>query len=335
MKALVQTNIKKLEYLDFDMPIAKAQEALIKIEASGICGSDMHAFLGHDERRPVPLILGHEAAGVICQGPQTGRRVTINPLVTCGECAACQAGKNNLCAKRQIISMPPREGAFAEFVAIPVQNLVTVPDDVSFQKAALCEPLACGWHGARLAKEHFGGDLSNKKCLVLGGGAIGFGAALCLRALARGAGSGQLPEICIGEVNQDRRAHLKQIENFDVFDPAISCQSDFDIVIDGVGFSATRKTACEAVLPGGVIIHIGLGDSQEGLDVRRMTLQEITFKGTYTYTPQDFIDTAKAIFDGSLGALDWMEPRKLSNGQAAFDDLLAGKVSAPKIILHP
>ena len=125
MKALVYQGEKSLEYKDAIDPVANSGERLILIDSVGICGSDMHAFLGHDERRPAPLILGHEAAGTIIDGPENGRRVTINPLVSCGKCSACLAGRENICAKRQIISMPPREGAFAELVSISADNLVT------------------------------------------------------------------------------------------------------------------------------------------------------------------------------------------------------------------
>ncbi|MFT7041151.1 MAG: threonine dehydrogenase-like Zn-dependent dehydrogenase, partial [Paracoccaceae bacterium] len=108
MKALVYTGPESLEYRVVLDP-ALGGDALIQVEHVGICGSDMHAWLGHDERRPAPLILGHEAAGLIIDGPGAGTRVTVNPLVTCGVCDDCTAGRENLCAKRQIISMPPRE----------------------------------------------------------------------------------------------------------------------------------------------------------------------------------------------------------------------------------
>ncbi|MEM6489506.1 MAG: zinc-binding dehydrogenase, partial [Pseudomonadota bacterium] len=110
---------------------------------------------------------------------------------------------------------------------------------------------------------------------------------------------------------------------------------DVDLVIDGVGIDATRRAASAAVRPGGVIMHIGLGAGSGGLDVRRMTLQEIAFIGTYTYTAQDFRDTAAAIFDGRLGALDWAEERALAEGAGAFDDIAAGRAAAPKIVLTP
>ena len=102
-----------------------------------------------------------------------------------------------------------------------------------------------------------------------------------------------------------------------------------------MGIAATRSQAVAQVRPGGVIMHIGLGSWQGDFDFRRMTLQEIAFIGTYTYTPVDFRDTAQAIFDGRLGDLDWVETRPLSDGQGAFEDILAGRAEAPKIILKP
>ena len=118
MKALVYNGPKLLSYRHVKDPRPSQENVLIKIEAVGICGSDMHAYLGHDERRPAPLILGHEAAGIICGGARDGERVTVNPLVSCGNCSACRTGRENICPDRQIISMPPREGAFAQYVTM-------------------------------------------------------------------------------------------------------------------------------------------------------------------------------------------------------------------------
>jgi threonine dehydrogenase-like Zn-dependent dehydrogenase len=109
----------------------------------------------------------------------------------------------------------------------------------------------------------------------------------------------------------------------------------FPLVIDAVGFAATRATASALAQPGGVVSHVGLGDNNGGVDVRRLTLQEITFIGTYTYTMQDFRDTAQAIFDGRLGPLDWFETRALSDGTTAFAQLRNGDIAAPKIVLDP
>ncbi len=325
MKALVYTGPEALEYRSVPDPTPGADDALIRIERVGICGSDMHAFLGHDERRPAPLILGHEACGIITEGADAGQRVTINPLVACGTCKACLQGRENICPNRQIISLPPREGAFAEQLSMPRTNLVAVPDGVDPAKAALAEPIACGWHAVRLGIQALG--TTDAKALVLGGGAIGLGAALSLKAQG-------VSDITVIEPNGVRRAFLNEHCDQNALD-ALDEINAYDIVIDGVGYAATRETASAAVTPGGVIMHIGLGEASGGLDIRRMTLQEITFIGTYTYTPQDFRDTAQAIFDGSLGALDWTESRPLADGAKAFADIRAGAVAAPKIVLVP
>ena len=327
MKALVYTGPEALDYRDVPDPEPKG-DALIQIAHVGICGSDMHAWAGHDERRPAPLILGHEAAGTIIEGPGKGSRVTINPLVTCGTCRACLDGRENLCPDRQIISLPPREGAFAEMVAMPSSNLVTIPDGVPTEKAAMAEPIACGWHAVRLARRALHRPLEEATCLVLGGGAIGMGAALVLAA--HGAA-----RIHVAETNPERRAVVARAGDFDAFDPTEKTVQDVDLVIDAVGYEQTRAAASAAVKPGGVIAHIGLGSAAGGLDVRRMTLQEITFFGTYTYSAADFRATAQAIFAGRLGALDWPEIRHLKDGAQAFHDIKAGRAAAPKIILTP
>lgn len=325
MKALVYTAPESLDYRDVADPVPAAGEAIIRIESVGICGSDMHAYLGHDDRRPAPLILGHEAAGVIVDGPDIGRRVTINPLVTDPTSAASQSGRENLCPSRQIISMPPREGAFASHVAMPLENLVTVPDTISFDQAALAEPLAVSWHAARLGLQAL--HAADKgRAHVIGGGAIGLAAVLALRAMG-------VEHITLAEPNSARAAYLTEVSGVTIDNDPIA--SSIPLVVDAVGYASTRAAACALVSPGGVITHIGLGSSDGGLDIRRITLQEITLIGTYTYTKQDFRDTCAAIFDGRLGVLDWIETRTLSEGAEAFKDIRNGQVSAPKIILKP
>ena len=327
MKALVYTGPETLEHRDVPDPRPGAGEVEVRVESVGICGSDMHAYLGHDERRPAPLILGHEVAGVAVNGPLGNKRVTVNPLATCGQCRACRSGQTNLCPDRQIISMPPREGGFAERIVIPEINVVEVPDHVSHEQAALAEPIACSWHGARVARAHPAGAEADR-ALVIGGGAIGLGAALSLQAQG-------IPDVVIVEPGAERRAYLTSRCDMNAVAPEDIGGDQFDIVIDGVGIVPTRAQASAVVRPGGIIVHIGLGSAEGGLDIRRMTLQEITFTGIYAYTAQDFRDTAAAMFDGRLGALDWTEKRPLSQGAAAFADIRAGRVAAPKIILNP
>lgn len=325
MKALIYTAPNTLEFAEAAEPIIRDGDALIRVDSVGICGSDMHAFLGHDDRRPAPLILGHEVAGITTDG----QRVTVNPLVTCGTCQHCVSGRDNLCQTRQIISMPPREGGFAEWLAMPSSNLITVPDYVPLSKAALAEPIACGWHAIRLGKTHLTDTTDKSRVLVIGGGAIGVGAALSAKAQG-------FDDITLVESNALRAEYLSSMSDINVLHPDdVLEHNDFDLVIDGVGIEATRALASAIVCPGGVIMHIGLGSASGGIDTRRLTLQEITFIGTYTYTAKDFRETAQALFDGRLGALDWIEERPLENGQQAFLDIREGQNAVPKLILKP
>lgn len=323
MKALIYEGAQTLTLREVPDPVPEPGELLIKVGAVGICGSDMHAYLGHDPRRPAPLILGHEAAGTILSGPRAGARVTINPLVTCGSCNACRTGRENLCPTRQIISMPPREGAFAPLLRMPERNLIPIPDSADLSTAALAEPLAVSWHAARLALAAL--PLPPESALVLGGGAIGLGAALALAAIGT-------QNVTLIEPNPARAAYLRDKTGLTVQPEA---QTPAPLVVDAVGLAATRASASALAEPGGVIVHIGLSEDHGGLDIRRMTLQEITFIGTYTYTAQDFRDTVTAMFDGRLGPLDWIETRPLQDGPRAFAALHAAQILPPKCILIP
>ena len=331
MKALVYTGPNELDYRDEPNPVPDDGEVLIRVEASGICGSDMHAYFGHDERRLAPLILGHEISGEVISGSDQGRRVVVNPLVTCGKCADCMDGRPNLCRQRQIISMQPRQGAFSELLKMPERNLIAIPDDMKYSHAALTEPVATAMHGVVEAERLSRRPLAETRVLVLGGGAIGIAVALILR-------SHGCRHIRLGETNQLRRNTVEATGCCDVYDPINDPAPEpdsWDIVIDAVGGAATREAASKAVKPGGVIIHIGLMDNNGGLDVRKLTLQEVNFLGCYTYTMTDFIATVEALHSGALGSLDWIEQRPLSEGANAFVDLSKGRTAAAKIVLVP
>jgi L-gulonate 5-dehydrogenase len=184
MKALVYTGARGAGLRDVPDPEPRRGDHLIRVDSVGICGSDMHAYLGHDDRRPAPLILGHEAAGVIVGGPRDGAGDDQPAGHLRHLPAPAVAGRENLCPTRQIISMPPREGAFAQYVAMPERNLVTVPDGVRLDRPRWPSPspsagTPCGW-ALRAAPRD-----AERRALVIGGGAIGLAAALALKAHGR------------------------------------------------------------------------------------------------------------------------------------------------------
>ncbi|WP_296479347.1 alcohol dehydrogenase catalytic domain-containing protein [Roseinatronobacter sp.] len=327
MRALVYTGPNQMIVTDQPRPEPGPGEVLVAVHAVGICGSDMHAYHGHDDRRPAPLVLGHEAAGLVASGPRKGARVAINPLVVDPDCPAAKAGRPHLSPSRAIISMPPRPGAFAQYVTIPERNLLTVPDSLSLSVAALSEPVAVSWHAMRIGLERLGQP--QPRVLVQGGGAIGVAAALIARHLG-------VASIHLAEPHAGRRDKLKGEDGIEAFDPLTRDpgESAFDLIIDAVGAVATRQAASRLVRPGGVIVHVGLLPGQEGYDIRRITLQEITITGSYCYTPDDFAAALNALAQGALGQLAWVEARALEQGPQAFADLDSGRVDAAKIVLE-
>jgi alcohol dehydrogenase len=330
MKALVYTAPNEVTYRDEPDPRLAAGEVLLEIEAVGICGSDLHAYHGHDPRRAPPLILGHELAARIVDGPGAGRRVTVNPLITCGHCEYCVQGRNNLCANRTMIGMT-RPGGFAERMTIPVGSLIDIPQDMDPRRAALTEPAATALHALNLAMRALPRPLPEANVLVIGGGAIGLLTALLLSHYGA-------REIHLAETNALRRDSAQAAARTTrVFDPlAVPAQENaFELVLDAVGGKATRSAAMKAVKPGGVLLHIGLMDWASEIDMRKLTLAEITLIGTYTYSTADLRATVDGLHRGVFGDLAWVETRPLAAGAEAFADLHLGRSAAAKIVLDP
>lgn len=333
MKALVYTAPNEIRLLDRPYPALGEGEAIVRIEAVGICGSDMHAFHGRDPRRNPGLVLGHEFSGIVeASADQTikvGARVTGNPLIVCGQCEYCRQGRDNLCANRTMVGMT-RPGAFAEYMGIPAAALIPVPNGLSLTKAALTEPAATALHAVNLSMRSLVKSVGDCRVLILGGGAIGLLCALLLKT--RG-----VTYLEIVEINPERQEKLRAIVGGIVRDPreAPVVESSVDYVIDAVGSAATRKTAVGAIRPGGVIMHIGLQDWASEIDMRKLTLSEITLLGSYTYSTADLHETVSALDRGEFGNLAWVETRPLAEGPTAFLDLHHARVSSAKIVLLP
>jgi 2-desacetyl-2-hydroxyethyl bacteriochlorophyllide A dehydrogenase len=333
MKALVYTQPNEMQLLERPMPELAKDEVVLKIEAVGICGSDMHAWHGHDPRRKPGLVLGHEFVGSIAQsaaaGFEPGTRWTGNPLIVCGTCEYCVQGRNNLCANRTMVGMT-RPGAYAEYMSIPAASLIAMPQDMSPVAAALTEPAATAWHAINMSIRALARPLHECRVLVIGGGAIGMLAALLLKRLG-------VERLTVTELNPLRRATLAHTVGCDAIDPREHPLADnhYDYVMDAVGSKITRAQAFSTIKPGGVIMHIGLQDWASEIDMRKLTLAEITLLGTYTYTTADLRATVDALHRGSFGDLAWVEERALSEGPQAFVDLDRGHTASAKIILRP
>ena len=165
LKALVCTNKETLHYQDEINAEAKKNETLVKISAAGICGSDMHAYHGQDDRRLPPLILGHEISGINVNNNQG---VVINPLITCKE---CQTSHEHLYHERSLLGMTKpinRSGGFADFVAVPNRNILTVASDLNLNSLSLTEPTAVAYHAIKIAEQSSFNNIKENKILIIG-----------------------------------------------------------------------------------------------------------------------------------------------------------------------
>ena len=173
MKACVYADLETVEVHDIPKPVAAPDEALIKVSRAGICGTDLHIYLGHmDQRVTKPLVMGHEMCGELVEipdgsGPEVGDRVVVEPTVFCGKCAACKRGNTHVCQNLNFLGIDS-PGAFQEFWNVPVDRLHAIPQSLSDNAAAMIEPLAVAVHDVRRAPVELG-----DQAVVIGGGPIG------------------------------------------------------------------------------------------------------------------------------------------------------------------
>jgi len=334
MHALVYTGTNKIDFREEKDPITKPGETLVKVKASGICGSDMHAFHGNDERRIPPLILGHEVSGTSLDGKFKNKDVVINPLISCEKCDYCKNEREHLCPQRTMIGMSTpvkREGGLAELVSVPEKNIFEVPKKLSIKEAALAEPAAVALHAVLLAEQNLKKPLSECKILIQGAGAIGLLCGLVLNKEKKST------NIIMSDPNKKRldecAKYLKA--NFVSPNDKLIKENNFDLILESVGLEVTRHQAIKSIAPGGTILHIGLTQPSGTFDFKKLTIQEITLVGTYCYTNKDFQKTLKILTEKKLGDLGWIEYRDLKKGSEAFDEIHNGTCVAPKIILIP
>lgn len=340
MQALVWLGPREMVQRTEPMPKLAEGDVLISVGAAGICGSELSGFLGHNSLRVPPLIMGHECAGQVVQATggtfatdeeaTIGARVTFNPLVVCGTCDRCLAGRSNLCRRRQLVGAH-RPGGFAQFVAVPARQCYPLPESLSLVAGSLAEPLACSIRAVALS-----GVQPRERLLILGAGPIG----LCALAAARAQGVEQIivSDVAPQRLEMARRWGAREVVNAREQDVVVFVQERYpggvDRVIDAVGATPVRTQAIRAVVPGGRVVLIGLHDEESVLPANYIIRQEITVTGTFAYTDDNFAQAVDLLTRGVVQpSADWLEERPLSDGPSAFAELVDGKAKAAKIVL--
>ncbi len=341
MRALVFTGPHNLEVQDRPTPEAGPGESLIRIIATGICGSDLHGYTGENGRRHPGQVMGHETVGrVVGRGPSegdsedpppTGALVTINPMIGCGHCPACAARWEQRCPDRRVIGVDPTiSSAFAEFVVVPTRNVVALDQALSPALGALVEPLSVGYHAARR-----GGVTEHCRVLVLGGGPIGQAAALAAQRLGG--------RVVVSEPVTSRRNLLTTLgfDTVDPVDPTFAAQVGAaldggpEVVLDAVATSQTLAQALTVSAFGATVVMVGMNAPEVELPAYRISTEERSIVGSFGYGSAEFTDTAAWVSSHSerLAALIGAYS-SLDQAPAAFADLAAGRQDVSKVLVY-
>ena len=343
MQALVLTEYGHLELSDRPTPAPGAGEVLIRVAACGICGSDVHGYDGTSGRRIPPIVMGHEAAGtVVSAGPgvhrfQPGDRVTFDSTVCCGACDFCARGEINLCDRREVVGVScgdyRRDGAFAEYIAVPERIVYPIPANLTFAEAAMLEPVSVALHAVAVS-ELSGGETA----LVVGSGMIGL---LTMQA-ARAAGCSRVfvADIDATRLELARSMGATEVIPFSGAELVRECQRltngiGADIVFEAVGRDETVNVAIDATRKGGTITLIGNVTPEVKLPLQKVVSRELRLQGTAA-SAGEYTQAIELISSGRIQVKPLItEVAQLADGQRWFDRLHAREPNLMKIVLVP
>lgn len=291
MKVAIMTDIGKMDYTLRDIPVPKDDEALVKVEYVGICGSDLHYYehgaIGDFVVKP-PFVLGHEAGGtVVAVGRNVkhlkpGDRVALEPGRTCGHCEFCKTGRYNLCPDVEFFATPPVDGVFQEYAVHEAALCFKLPDNVSTMEGALIEPLAVGFHAANQGGAHIG-----QTAVVMGAGCIGLVSMMALKAMG-------VSRVYVADIMQKRLDKAMELGADGVINSAqedaaarvaeLTGGAGCDLVIETAGTEITTRQAIAIVKKGATIVLVGYSRTGElTLPVSQALDKELTLKTIFRY----------------------------------------------------
>ncbi|QDV74902.1 galactitol-1-phosphate 5-dehydrogenase [Botrimarina mediterranea] len=343
MKALLLTDAKRLEYVDFSEPPIAADEVLVRVAACGVCGSDVHGYDGSTGRRIPPIVMGHEAAGVITQigaaveGLAIGERVTFDSTIYCGKCDYCRVGKINLCDNRQVMGVScgdyRRHGAFAEYVAVPSHIVYRLPDTLPMEHAAMIEAVSVAVHAVRRS-----GAGRGDTAVVVGAGMIGLLVIQALRAYGA-------ERVIAVDVDDDRLRVAHQLGASDTVHPdrqdpiahireltgGRGAAASFEVV----GATAPLRTAVECVAKGGSVTLVGNVSPRVEAPLQSIVTRELTLYGSCA-SQGEYPECIELMAAGKIDVAPLLSARApLAEGPRWFERLYAREAGLMKVVLEP
>jgi len=338
MKALVYHEPKRLQWEDVPEPRVKDDQLLVSMRAVGICGSDLHGYLGITGRRIPPMIMGHEFSGVVMETGKkvtrfsVGDRICVQPIQFCGTCEFCKAGLQNICPNKMILGVMDINGAMAEMVAVNETNAFPLPDNVSFVAGSMVEPFSVAHSAIKQAP-----SLENMDVAIIGMGTIG----LCILQFVKMNGAKKIYVSDMSEKRLDTAATfgadvLINPKKGDASEKVLgqSGQRGVDICFEAVGESVTARQSIEMTKIKGHVIWVGNSAREIEIDMQKVVTTELNIQGIYGFTSETFKETLSIINRGLL------LPQKIvsieehvSNGAEVFETMLSGKDRYIKAIL--
>jgi L-iditol 2-dehydrogenase len=342
MRALLLSKYRQFELAEMALPPVRDDEVLIRVEACGICGSDVHGYDGSTGRRIPPIVMGHEAAGTIAaigsavQGFKEKDRVTFDSTIFCGACANCKRGDVNLCDRRQVLGVSCNEyrraGAFAEYVAVPARVVYLLPDSISFAEASMLEAVAVALHGVRLAAVQPGDS-----GLVVGAGTIGL---LTLQAL-RAEGCNRVFIVDVDATRLKRAAELGASEAILAdTDPLpkllhLTAGAGVDVAIEAVGKTDTIGVAIKGVRKGGTVVLVGNISPEVTIPLQSVVSRQIRLQGSCA-SAGEYPRAIELMAKGAIRVKPMISAvAPLEEGPHWFERLYAGEPNLMKVVLTP
>jgi L-iditol 2-dehydrogenase len=343
MRALLLSEYKTLSVVDMPTPDVGDDDVLVRVRACGVCGSDIHGYDGSTGRRIPPLVMGHEAAGVIEQvgrgvhGFSTGDRVVFDSTVSCGVCDFCRRGQVNLCDNRMVLGVScgtyRRHGAFAEYVAVPARILYKLPDNLPFERAALTEAVSIAVHAVSRQTPSPG-----ETVVVVGAGMIG---VLIIQVLkAKG-----ITNVLAVDLEPQKLSLAQRLGATRTLNPrdgdvpaaihALTAGKGADVAFEVVGHGDTVATAVRSVRKGGTVVLVGNLSPKVELPLQDVVTREISILGSCGSSGEipECIDLLAS------GVVD-VDPiisltASLDDGPELFARLHGGDRSLMKVIIQP
>lgn len=296
MKQVILTRPGQLSSRCVAEPKVSANEALVKMERIGVCGSDFHAFAGKHPAYVYPRVLGHECACTVLTAPENefgikvGDRCAIDPYVNCGTCSMCLAGRTNCCEQLEVLGIH-RDGGMQEFLAIPLR-LLYPSQTLSYEELALVETLGIGAHA--VARSGIG---EGEPALVVGAGPIGLATALFAKVAKA--------NVIVAEINQERRDFAARL-GFQTTGPADNMQSA--VVYDATGNPKVMASSLKHVAQGGRLVFVGLTSEPVALDDGLFHRKEVTLYSSRNSAGQ-FRRIIQLLEEKRIGAKEWITNR--------------------------